>query len=380
VKRSEFLNLLGLGSVGFMIRGLFPGPGLLLNREKGREFKNWAWITTDLEIKDGEWQTKFATMRQAGIDAILPEIFKSRYAYYASRHLPVGGEWLERILPLAKNEGLEVHAWMWTMPCNIPQIQDDNPEWFCINGNGESSLVKPAYVDYYKFLCPNRIEVQDFIQKRVNELASYDDLDGIHLDYIRYPDVIIPEALQPKYNIIQDREYPEYDYCYCDVCRAKFKEKEGIDPLELEDPSQNEQWRQFRYDSITSLVNDKLVPIVKQHDKQVTAAVFPNWEMVRQQWMVWDLDAFLPMLYHNFYNGNMEWIKTHTRKFVSVLAGRAPLYSGLFVPALDPDELAQAVQASQDGGAEGIALFHANALDEKHWHKLRDIHSLAPID
>jgi uncharacterized lipoprotein YddW (UPF0748 family) len=61
------------------------------------------------------WKQKFAVMRKAGIHAVIPEVYNSRRGYFASRHLPPGGEWLEQLLPLAKSEGLEVHAWMWSM-------------------------------------------------------------------------------------------------------------------------------------------------------------------------------------------------------------------------------------------------------------------------
>ena len=374
--RKEFFRQCSFGAFGLLTLNLFD---LACKKNQTRKLKNWAWITTDLETSNSDWQRKFATMRESGIDAILPEIFNSRRAYFASRHLPVGGEWLERILPLAKAEGLEVHAWMWSMPCNIPEIQQKHPEWFNVNGNGESSLDKPAYVDYYKFLCPSREDVQEFIQKRVKELAAYDDLDGIHLDYIRYPDVIIAEALQPKYGVVQDREYPEYDYCYCEVCREKFKVQTGIDPLELEEPSKNTDWRQFRYDSITNLVNTQLVPIAKKFNKTITAAVFPNWEAVRQQWKTWNLDAFLPMLYHNFYNGDINWIKAQTEKGVKMLASRAPLYSGLLVPQLSPDEFTRAIKASLDAGAEGVALFHGDAVSESHWKNLSRIKRLVTM-
>ena len=71
--------------------------------------KNWTWITTDLKSTDEEWKRAFARWREAGIDAVLPEVFGSRVAFYASKHLPVTEEWLERILPIAKAEGLELH-------------------------------------------------------------------------------------------------------------------------------------------------------------------------------------------------------------------------------------------------------------------------------
>ncbi|MDZ7270658.1 MAG: family 10 glycosylhydrolase [candidate division KSB1 bacterium] len=356
-----------MGTLGFLASGL-PHQACA-NHE--RKTKNWAWIPADQRRPWSKWQRDFARMKQAGIDAILPEIFDSRQAYYASQHLPVGGKWLEEILPLAKSQGLEVHAWMWSMPCNIPEIHKQHPEWFVVNRQGISCLEKPAYVDYYRFLCPSRLEVHEFLQQRVRELAGYPDLDGIHLDYIRYPDVIIAEALQAKYGIVQDREYPEYDYCYCEVCREQFKAQHGIDPLELEDPSQSEPWRQFRYDRITHLVNTKLVPIARQHGKKITAAVFPNWEAVRQQWMAWDLDGFMPMLYHNFYHGDIEWIKEHTRKGVAMLPGRGPLYSGLFVPRLSPNDLGRAIRVALQGGAAGVCLFHVGAMSDDHWRVFR---------
>ena len=333
--------------------------------------KNWAWVTTDLEISSDDWKRRFDRWRIAGIDAILPQIFNSRQAYYASNHLPEGPHWLEQILPLAKEAGLEFHAWMWSMPYNADDLPAEHPEWFIVNRKGESAADKPAYVDYYRFLCPSRPEVQALLQRRVTELAQYSQLDGIHLDYIRLPDVILAAALQPKYGIVQDQEYPQYDYCYCEVCRANFKAQTGTDPLDLPDPVASPAWRQFRYDLITHIVNDLLVPIAHQHDKVITAAVFPNWEMVRQQWSVWHLDAVLPMLYHNFYNAGIDWIEQHTRKGVTALAGRLPLYSGLFVPALSPDELNEAVAAAKAGGANGISLFHAQAMTEEHWSKLR---------
>ncbi len=88
-----------------------------------------------------------------------------------------------------------------------------------------------------------------------------------------------------------------------------FKAKTGLDPLkDLEEPALHDEWRQFRYDTITHLVNDILAPEARQAGKQITAAVFPNWESVRQEWRNWNLDAYLPMLYHNFYNAGLPWI------------------------------------------------------------------------
>ena len=373
MNRRDLLKTLTLGSAAVLLGPLDKG-NIIYSKERKTKLKNWIWIGNDTETSADEWKASFAAMKEAGIDAILPEIFNSHFAFYGSKHLPVKDEWLERILPIAKNEGLEVHAWMWSMICNIEEIYTKHPEWYMVNGKGESCLDKPAYVNRYRFLCPSRSEPLEFIARRVTELSEYSQLDGIHLDFIRYPDVILAKSLQPKYGIVQDREYPEYDYCYCDVCRKTFKEKTGIDPLELKDPSANIEWRQYRYDSISNFVNNKLIPIARNSNKEISAAVFPpfNWLQVRQQWSNWNLDAVLPMLYHPFYYQGIEWIKEQTEKGIYSLRKSEPLYSGLFVSALAPAGLSKAIEASISGGAQGVVLFEFHSMNDEHWKSFHD--------
>nr|MBX2843129.1 family 10 glycosylhydrolase [Flammeovirgaceae bacterium] len=264
-----------------------------------------------------------------------------------------------------------MHGWMWTMPCTNQKIVKEHPDWYAVNGLGESAATKPAYVGYYKFLCPCHPEAQEFIRENVENLAQVEGLDGVHLDYVRLPDVILAEALQPKYNIVQDREFPQYDYSYSEHCRKAFKEQTGIDPLtDLKDPSANVEWRQFRQDSVSNLVNQKLAPEARKQNKMVTAAVFPNWPAVRQEWKTWDLDAFLPMLYHNFYNENLNWIGEKTKEEVNFVNNNQPVYSGLFVPSLTPKELKKAYQISIKSGGSGMALFDLNSLKDEHWEVL----------
>ncbi len=44
-----------------------------------------------------------------------------------------------------------------------------------------------------------------------------------HLDYVRYPDVILGADLQPEYDLVQETGMPEYDYDYHPMARAGFK-------------------------------------------------------------------------------------------------------------------------------------------------------------
>jgi len=264
---------------------------------------------------------------------------------------------------LAHEAGLEVHAWMWSMPLNVPEMIEQHPDWFSVNRNGDPSHTHPAYVNYYKFLCPCHPEVQEFIAGNVAALGIIEDLDGIHLDYIRQPDVILAKGLQPKYNIVQDQEYAPYDYPYSEYCRTAFEKESGIDPLDLgDDAPAHQAWRQFRYDAITSLVNNYAVPQAKKYEKKIPAAVFPNWESVRQQWQNWDLDGFLPMLYQGFYEEDIDWIGEQIDINKSKLPDDKSIYAGLFLPHLKPNQFSIAFDSAIENQANGISLFALNNL------------------
>lgn len=341
-----------------------------MHRQK--TIKNWLWYNPADGLSMDERRKRFERIKRSGIDVLIPQLYNSSAAQYESRIVPVTSNWLEMNLPLARQAGLQVHGWMWCMPCNIDPIVVEHPQWFAVNGNGQPAHEKPPYVPYYKFMCPNHEGVQEFVRNIAVELAQIDGLEGVHLDYIRFPDVILASTLQRSYQIQQDREYPDYDYCYCETCRSLFKKQSGIDPLELKDPSANKGWLQFRYDSITHLVNQILIPAVRQHDKLVSAAVFPNWRHVRQQWAKWQLDAVFPMLYHTFYDQDIRWIKNMTRTGLHYLPSGIPLYSGLMAGAFNSKEFKEVIKACLSAGAGGVSFFENRAMTDERLQTLAD--------
>jgi uncharacterized lipoprotein YddW (UPF0748 family) len=241
-----------------------------------------------------------------------------------------------------------------------------------VNAKGESAVDKPAYVPYYKFLDPGRPEVREFVQGTVKELANISELTGIHLDYIRHPDAILPSNLWKKYNIVQDKVYPPYDYGYSDYERNQFKRKYGADPMTMKDPRLEEPWLDFRCEMVTGLVNGYLAPAARAKGKTITAAVFPGPRlartMVRQDWGKWDLDAFLPMLYNQFYDAGPEWVEQQTREGVSAV--KRPVYSGLFVQGMTEPVFTETVQLSLKAGASGVSLFSDGGMDDVKWKAL----------
>ena len=363
--RRDFLKITGLGMGMLAGAPLVPAAAAPVTR-------NWVWIPNTTQRPPDEWRRRFAQFRAAGVTAILPEIYDGRQAWFESRRLPVKTDWLGTLLPLAHEAGLEVHAWMWVMPCLIDQVMTAHPDWYNVNALGESAVDKPAYVPYYRFLDPARPEVREWIAGTVAELAAIPGLAGIHLDYVRYPDTILAHGLWAHYGIVQDRVYPQYDYGYTAYERAQFKAKFGVDPLGATEPAIQQAWLHYRWDAVTGLVNDHLVPAAKRGGKWITAAVFPGPAIARahvyQDWSSWRLDGFLPMLYSKFYEEGPEWVGERTREAVSSV--RPPVYSGLFVGGVDDESFARSVALALEAGAAGIAVFADDMMTDEKWRSL----------
>ena len=331
----------------------------------------YAWLGGPGSDTDQEILTDFTDLKNKGIVGLL----------YNGGHDP---ETYKRVGGIAHEVGLEFQTWIPAMIQGLnPKLP---PDLYALNGLGESAWDKPAYADYYKFLCPSREEVYLFLEDLYGQIADLEEVDGIHLDYIRFPDVILARGLWDKYDLVMDREYPQFDYCYCDHCVKGFKEQSGIDISSVEDPAEVEEWKQYRYDLITKIVQ-RLTERVHASGKMITAAVFPGPNSVakltvRQEWDKWNLDAFYPMNYNDFYLEDTRWIGKVTLEGVTALDKQKPLYSGLFIcpkpetkgqqadpenHGLLPEELEDAIRESMENGAAGICLFTPGRMTEAHW-------------
>ena len=239
-------------------------------------------------------------------------------------------EKIQRAAKAAHANGMEYHAWI---PAMLQHGLDST--LYAVNRKGESAYSVQAYVPYYKCLCPNQEGTAEFLLDLYGKVADIPEVDYIHLDYIRYVDVILARGLWEKYGLVMDEEYPTADYCYCDKCVADFKAATGIDIKSVEDPSKCAEWAQFRCDLITKLVN-RIADEVHGKGKKVSAAVFPGpdshakW-MVRQEWNKWNIDAFFPMNYNDFYLEDASWLAPIVKEEVAAVQGKKPVYSGLFI-------------------------------------------------
>ena len=272
---------------------------------------------------------------------------------------------------MAAKYGIEVHAWFWTM-----NRGDAKPEWLSYNREGQSLADRKAYVDYYRFMCPAIPEVQDFVLQKMDALAGVEGLSGIHMDYIRYVDAILPRGLWDKYGLIQDHIMPEFDYGYHLVMRSEFKAVYGYDPLEQQDVASDSLWLAFRLNAL----NDAVIlfrDFVHRKGLQISAAVFPTprmaKEMVRQDWSRWDLDFYFPMVYHNFYLEDTAWIRQVMEINRRVIPKETKIFCGLYLPALaEKTQLSDAMASACRGGADGIAFFDLRALQRSQLIQIKE--------
>jgi hypothetical protein len=362
MRKSKILNLFAFALLVVMI-------SCTSHREP--KIKCYAWLGGPGNISEAELKVQFTDLKNKGIDGLM----------YSAGQEPAP---YKRVGKIAKEVGLEFHTWIPTLVQGVnPKIK---PEWYAVNGLGESALTKPAYVEHYKFVCPNREGVYEYLADMYGMIAELPEVDGIHLDFIRFPDVILAPGLWKKYGLVMDREFPQFDYCYCDKCVADFKAKTGIDIKSVKDPSQVQEWKQFRYDLITNLVN-RLATVVHSKNKQINAAVFPGpnsiaKKLVRQEWDKWKIDAFYPMNYNDFYLEGTPWIGKMCKESVTSLNNTKPVFSGLFIcpdpkkkatepdpenHGLSPEELEPAIRESMENGAAGICLFTPNRMTSEDW-------------
>jgi uncharacterized lipoprotein YddW (UPF0748 family) len=357
MNRIDFLKASLFGIAGITLASSFPSvisgnpvmPG------------NWGWMDGSDHTTVNEWKELFDKLLSANIGGLL--INGSNKLY-------------EKIGPLGKQSGMQVHAWRWTM--NRGEYMNDHPEWYTVNRLGQSVVDKPPYVHYYRWLCPSRPEVKDLLIKDYSAIADIPGINGVHLDYVRYCDIYLPVALLPRYNLVQDFEMPEFDYCYCPLCRGIFKEKNGYDPLDQKDPSSDQTWHQFRLDQLVHVVQE-LAKAIHIKGSIITAAVFPTPEMsrrmVRQDWSRFNLDAYLPMLYHEYYLKPTDWIGECIKEIRKEVNPSIPVSAGIMVnpKTFTPEVLAKTMHQIKKAGGNGISAFTAGGLNKEQLEALQKL-------
>lgn len=140
----------------------------------------------------------------AGFNAILFQVRGNGTVFYRSEIEPWAEElmrgaagddpgWdpLQTAIDAARAAGVELHAWINVMPAwrgtkppsNPKQLYNAHPDWFWYDQNGKRQELTSFYVS----LNPCLPEVRQYLTEVSREVATKYDIDGLHLDYIRFP-------------------------------------------------------------------------------------------------------------------------------------------------------------------------------------------------
>ena len=339
-----------------------------IKKSNESSFEFGTWITSNKKKSNADYAKEFKRYKAGGIDELLI-------------NTGTDPKELERLVPIAKAEGLKVHAWI--MAVNRPGDKEalKHPEWYQVSRDGKSCFDTRPYVGYYQWLCPTREASRNHILGLVEGLAKVDGVASVHLDYIRFPDIFLPIGLLPKYDLVQDTEMAEYDFCYCDVCVSAFEKIHHKNPRESKNTAIDMEWKNFRLNAIKALVNDAY-KIVHNNNKILTAAVFPYPEMadhmVRQRWDKWDIDEVYPMIYHGFYNEEVDWIGYATKQGVADVKDEGiVINTGIYMPDFkSTEELEQAIMYAKNNGAKGVTFFDGPTLTDDYLKTIKETKAL----
>ncbi|PKO17094.1 hypothetical protein CVU37_09850 [candidate division BRC1 bacterium HGW-BRC1-1] len=255
--------------------------------------------------------------------------------------------------------GIEIHAWCEIFFIGPPKIQDGepslltmHPEWLALDRLGRRNANTE---ENFFYVCPARPEVHEFLLRQLEGLAKAYELDGVQLDYIRYPGAVTPDD----------------GFCYCDYCRKTFKAEAGADPRKL-DPKRDKElwarWNTWREDRVTSFVQAAHSRLhAARPGIVVSAAVVPDPEESvtgkHQNWLRWSQKGWLDLVCTMAYRPDAKGVENVTREALEIIGQKPPIMVGLgpFL-GFSADRLIEQIEASRAAGTVGQALFSENAL------------------
>ena len=177
---------------------LFFLVGYLPANPQNEEFRGTWVITWDHIDRNKNTAQNISHLQQiindhktANMNAIILQVRQSGTAYYNSAYEPwgyyagyqdPGYDPLAKAIELAHEKGMEVHAWF-----NVFQTSStypgspayEHPEWICRDQNGTA-------MSSYRSLSPGLPAVREYTIKVAMEIVNNYDIDGLHLDYVRW--------------------------------------------------------------------------------------------------------------------------------------------------------------------------------------------------
>lgn len=258
---------------------------------------------------------------------------------------------LQFAVELAHKRGLEIHAWVNVVRCfngtesnvlnNPNHISKRKPEWVIEDvREGQKSF----------WLDPGLPEVREYISDMISEMVRNYDIDGVHLDYIRYPGVNFDD---------------EFSY--------------GVHGAGL-------SRAEFRRNNITGLVGliNKKIKSIKRYIKLGAAplGIYKNikgtngWEGYNEvyqdarEWLrLGVIDYIVPQIYWGF-NDNPRFGLV-AKDWVENSFGRSVVLGiGAYKPSVKPD-MDQMIQYGRVINADGVAFFRYESIKDENFNSFR---------
>ncbi|MBE9096458.1 family 10 glycosylhydrolase [Tychonema sp. LEGE 07203] len=314
----------------------------------------------------------FDRLAAAGINTVFFETLNAGYPIYPSQVAPqqnpltVGWDPLESAVKLARERGMELHAWVWIFatgnkrhntligkPSSYPgPVLSAHPTWANIDNKGRTQ--NPNDGKFY--LDPANPEARSYLLQIIGEITNRYKVDGVHLDYIRYP---------------FQNDSAGFTYGYGIAARQQFRQLTGADPVNIspKDGSLWRQWVEFKTNQINSFVAEVSQLLRQNYPRTIlSVAVFPHPASqriykIQQNWEVWArqgiVDLIVPMTYALDTN--------RLQRITEPLAKEQMLGSALISPSvklltLPPVVAIDQIQALRDLPTGGYAIFAVESI------------------
>jgi uncharacterized lipoprotein YddW (UPF0748 family) len=334
------------------------------------------------------------TASASGFNALFVQVRGRGEAYYQSAidpratdlaAQPAQFDPLRDLIAAAHAANIRVHAWvnvnLVSSAAQLPEPRTHvvyrHPDWLMVPRAVVQELRSvdghsPAYFGKLSrwtraqseieglYLSPIVPEAANYTVSVVAELASRYPLDGVHLDYVRYPGADFDYS---RYSVAEFRT--EIAPTLPSPLRATLDTRARIDPFAYPDALPAE-WAQFRRARLTSLAM-RLRSAVKRArpDAMVSAAVVPDAEEALtnrlQDWRTWVesgiLDAICPMAYTTDATVFAQQISG-----AHAIAGVHGVWAGIGAWRLSPEQTIQHIGLARKAGAAGLVLFSYDSL------------------
>jgi uncharacterized lipoprotein YddW (UPF0748 family) len=329
------------------------------------------------------FNTLFVQVRGRG-DASYPPSVELRAPALSSQ--PEAFDPLAETLARAHEAGLRVHAWLNVnlvssaaeLPASREHVIYEHPEWLMVPRELAPELLaidvrSPEYLGRLArwtranaaaveglYVSPVHPDAAAHLAGMVSDIATRYAVDGIHLDYMRYP----AGDFDYSRNTLEAFE-AEVRVRVPAAERAQMDTLQEIDPFAWTEAFRDE-WRLFRQSRLTALVT-RLRTTAKsiRPGVVVSAAVVPDVEAALrdklQDWRTWIENGFIDALCPMAYTQEPAVFAAQIADVRSLAAGR-PVWAGIGAYRLSASETINNISTARRLGADGIILFSYDSL------------------